>query len=406
MVKEVMTEMKFGIFLAPFHPPGQDPALAYERDLELVEWLDQLGYDEAFIGEHHSAGWEIIPSPEIFMATAAARTPRIMLGSGVVSVPYHHPFNIANRYAMLDQITRGRVILGCGPGALPGDAYMLGIDPATQRKRLIEGVKAIRRLFTEEGGVTIDGSWFKLNDAHLQVKPFQKPHPQLFVASLFSPSGMMAAGELGVGLLSLLGFVRGFGELKDRWTIVEETAAEHGNTVDRKDWRLVLPFHLAESRQEALDDVRVVGDALIRNYFSAPVRQVEQGQGSAISAMPLEQLAAEGGAILGTPDDAVARIRELQEVSGGFGGFMNMAVDWTTREKTMHSYELFARHVAPVFRDNFGSIPYSVQWTADRRAKLMERGGLGVRLATQEYLEKKSPGKHPDGNAKAPTKSA
>lgn len=191
--------MKFGIFLAPFHPPGQDPALAYERDLELIEWLDRLGYDEAFFGEHHSAGWEIIPSPDIFIAAAASRTRRIMLGSGVVSVPYHHPFNIANRYAMLDQITRGRVILGCGPGALPGDAYMLGIDPATQRKRLIEGVKAIRRLFTEEGGVTVDGSWFQLNDAHLQVKPYQKPHMPLFVASLFSPSGMMAAGELESG---------------------------------------------------------------------------------------------------------------------------------------------------------------------------------------------------------------
>ena len=349
--------MKFGIFLAPFHPPGQDPALAYERDLELIEWLDRLGYDEAFFGEHHSAGWEIIPSPDIFIAAAASRTRRIMLGSGVVSVPYHHPFNIANRYAMLDQITRGRVILGCGPGALPGDAYMLGIDPATQRKRLIEGVKAIRRLFTEEGGVTVDGSWFKLNDAHLQVKPYQKPHMPLFVASLFSPSGMMAAGELGVGLLSLLGFVRGFGELKDRWPIVEETAAEHGNVVDRKDWRLVLPFHLADSRKEALNDVRAVGDSLIQNYFSAPVRQVEQGQGGAISAMPLENLANEGGVILGTPDDAIAKIRELQELSGGFGGFMNMAVDWTTREKTLHSYELFARHVAPVFRNNFGSIP-------------------------------------------------
>lgn len=398
--------MKFGIFLPPFHPPGQDPSLAYERDLELIEWLDHLGYDEAFIGEHHSAGWEIIPSPEIFMATAAARTRRIMLGSGVVSVPYHHPFHVANRYAMLDQITRGRVILGCGPGALPGDAYMLGIDPATQRKRLIEGVKAIRRLFTEEGGVTIDGSWFKLNDAHLQIKPFQKPHMPIYVASLFSPSGMMAAGELGVGLLSLLGFVRGFGELKDRWAIVEETAAEHGNIVDRGDWRLVLPFHLSDSRKQALEDVREVGDSLIQNYFAAPVRQVEQGQGGAIAAMPIERLAAEGGVILGTPDDAIDKIRELQELSGGFGGFLNMAVDWTTREKTYRSYELFARHVAPVFRNNFGSIPYSVQWTAERRAKLMERGGLGVRLATQEYLEKKSAGERPDGDAKASIKNA
>jgi limonene 1,2-monooxygenase len=381
--------MKFGIFLPPFHPPGQDPALAYQRDLELIEWLDDLGYDEAYIGEHHSAGWEIIPSPEIFMAMAAARTKRIMLGSGVVSVPYHHPFHIASRFAMLDQMTRGRVILGCGPGALPGDAYMLGIDPATQRKRMVEGVRAIVRLFVEEGGVTIDGSWFKLNDAHLQVKPFQKPHMPIFTASLFSPSGMVAAGELGVGLLTLLGFVSGFGALRDRWSIVEEAAAEHGHSVSRDNWRLVLPFHLADSRKEALEDVREIGDALISQYFSSPVRQVDLGQGAAIPPLPIAQLAAEGGAIIGTPDDAIAKIRELQEISGGFGGYLNMAIDWTSRQKTLHSYELFARYVAPILNNNLGSIPYSRQWTAERRPQLMERGGVGVVLATEEYLKHK-----------------
>ncbi len=398
--------MKFGIFLPPFHPPGQDPALAYERDLELVEWLDHLGYDEAFIGEHHSAGWEIIPSPDIFIAAAAARTRRIMLGAGVVSVPYHHPFHIANRYAMLDQITRGRIILGCGPGALPGDAYMLGVDPAKQRKRLIEGVKAIKRLFTEEGGVTIEGSWFTLNDAHLQVKPFQKPHMPLYVASLFSPSGMMAAGELGTGLLTLLGFVRGFGELRERWAIVEETAAEFGNTVDRGNWRLALPFHLADSRKEAIEDVREVGNTLLEQYFAVPTRQATAGQPGAIDAMPIEQLAAEGGVILGTPDDAIAKIRELQAASGGFGGYLNMAIDWSTREKTRRSYELFARYVAPVFTDNLGSIPYSWQWTVARREKLATRGGIGVRLATQEYLDKKSAQEQADGGTGSKTHDA
>ena len=241
--------MKFGIFLAPFHPPGQDPALAYERDLELIEWLDHLGYDEAYIGEHHSAGWEIIPSPDIFMATAAARTKRIMLGSGVVSVPYHHPFNIANRYAMLDQITRGRIILGLRTGRAARrrlHARDRSRHPAQALDRGRQGnPAAVHRRGWRHGR----GFLVQLNDAHLQVKPFQKPHMPMFVASLFSPSGMMAAGELGLGLLSLLGFVRGFGELKDRWAIVEETAAEHGNVVDRNDWRLVLPFHLADSRQ-------------------------------------------------------------------------------------------------------------------------------------------------------------
>ena len=110
--------MKFGIFMGPFHRVGENPTLAIDRDLELVQWLDHLGFDEAWIGEHHSAGWETISSPELFMAVAADRTKHIKLGTGVISLPYHHPFMVANRMVQLDHMTHGRVMLGVGPGAL------------------------------------------------------------------------------------------------------------------------------------------------------------------------------------------------------------------------------------------------------------------------------------------------
>ena len=97
--------MTFGIFLGPFHRVGENPTLAFHRDMELIEWLDELGYDEAWIGEHHSAGWEIISSPELFIAAAAERTRHIKLGTGVVSLPYHHPFMVANRMVQLDHMT-------------------------------------------------------------------------------------------------------------------------------------------------------------------------------------------------------------------------------------------------------------------------------------------------------------
>src|SRR4051794_36665818 len=104
--------MKFGIFMAPFHRTGQNPTLAIERDLELIVRLDELGYDEAWVGEHHSAGWEIIAAPEIFIATAAERTRHIKLGTGVISLPYHHPLWVADRMVLLDHLTRGRVMFG------------------------------------------------------------------------------------------------------------------------------------------------------------------------------------------------------------------------------------------------------------------------------------------------------
>ena len=126
--------MIFGIFLAPFHRAGDNPTLAIRRDIELIEWLDHLGYDEAWVGEHHSAGMEIIASPEIFIATAAERTRHIRLGTGVISVGYHNPLWIAERIVLLDHLTRGRVMLGVGPGSLPTDAAMIGIPQACTRE--------------------------------------------------------------------------------------------------------------------------------------------------------------------------------------------------------------------------------------------------------------------------------
>ena len=117
--------MNFGIFMAPFHHMNDNPTLAIDRDLEIIQWLDHLGFDQAWIGEHHSVGWETIASPEIFIGVAAERTKNIKLGTGVVSLPYHHPLMVANRMILLDHLTKGRVLLGVGPGALQTDAYQL-----------------------------------------------------------------------------------------------------------------------------------------------------------------------------------------------------------------------------------------------------------------------------------------
>src|ERR1700742_1802125 len=128
-----MAKLRFGYFIAPFHRAGTNPTLAMQRDLEFVQHLDKLGYDEAWIGEHHSAGSEIIASPEIFIAAAAERTRHIRLGTGVVSLSYHNPLWVAERIVLLDHLTRGRVMLGVGPGSLPTDAAMIGVSQAQTR---------------------------------------------------------------------------------------------------------------------------------------------------------------------------------------------------------------------------------------------------------------------------------
>src|SRR5689334_23599168 len=162
--------MRFGLFMAPFHPTGQNPTLALERDLDLICHLDRLGFDEVWIGEHHSAGYEIIASPEVFIAMAAERTNHIKLGTGVSSLPYHHPLMLADRMVLLDHLTRGRVMLGVGPGALPSDAYMMGIPVAAQRDRMEEALEAILLLLDGDEPVTYKTDWFTLEDARLNLR--------------------------------------------------------------------------------------------------------------------------------------------------------------------------------------------------------------------------------------------
>jgi limonene 1,2-monooxygenase len=341
---------RFGAFIAPFHSPSEHPTLALSRDMELLTWLDDLAYDEAWVGEHHSAGWEYISSPEIFLAVAAERTKHIKLGTGVVSLPYHHPLLVAERMALLDNLTRGRVLFGVGPGALVTDALMLGVDPNRTRPMMEEALDVIVRLFTETEPITIESDWFTLRNAVLQVRPFTQPHMPLAVASMQSPAGPALAGRFGAGLLSIgvfFGF-RGAVDLKAQWQVAEEAAAAAGRTVSRDEWRLVLPMHLAETRREAIDQIHDQATAWITGYQRDVLgRPLPEG---VPEDRVVETLVDRGSWLVGTPDDAIATIERLEELSGGFGGLLVMVQDWASRAQQFRSYELLARYVMPRYK--------------------------------------------------------
>src|SRR5277367_3779191 len=257
-----MSRLRFGAFLAPHHPLGEHPMLQFRRDLDLTEHLDKLGYDEFWCGEHHSSGWELIASPEMFLAAAGQRTARIMLATGVISLPYHHPFNVAQRMVQLDYMTGGRAIFGSGPGALASDAHTLAIDPMTQRDRQDEAIAIIRRLFKGER-VTAKSDWFTMNDAALQLLPLQEDMP-FVVASQISPSGMTLAGKYGIGIISMGSMsTQGLNALPTQWGFAEAAAAKHGKIADRKNWRVLLSWHIAETREKARAEA---GDKLMRHH--------------------------------------------------------------------------------------------------------------------------------------------
>ncbi len=338
--------LRSGIFLAPFHALDENPTLAIERDIELVQHLDRLGYHEAWIGEHHSGGFEIIASPEVFIATAAERTRHIRLGTGVVSLPYHNPFILADRMVMLDHITRGRVMFGVGPGALVHDAKKIGIEAADQRPFMNRSLDTIVRLLHGET-VTETTDWYRLVDARLQMPCYTQPIMEMAVAASRSPVGALAAGRHGIGMLSIGGTSPDAMKQHARnWTTYEEQAAAHGKISDRRNWRLVSLFHIAETREKARENVRY-GIERFAQYFrdvgTFPI--VPPGIGDAY-----EYLLDNQAACIGTPDDAVAYISQLLEGAGGFGAILELAHNWADFPATLRHFELMARYVLPHFQ--------------------------------------------------------
>ncbi len=338
--------LRSGIFLAPFHALEENPTLAIHRDMELVEHLDRLGYNEAWVGEHHSGGFEIIASPEVFIAGAAERTRHIRLGTGVASLPYHNPFILADRMVQLDHQTRGRVMFGVGPGALVHDALKIGVRAADQRRMMNESLDVIVRLLRGES-VTQRTDWFDLHEARLQLPCYTRPTLELAVAASRSPAGALASGRHGIGMLSIGGTSPdAMVHHANNWGLYEEQARAHGKTPDRRDWRLVTLFHVAETREKARENVRF-GIEKFAQYFRdvATFPIVPPGIGDAYEWMVENQ-----AACIGTPDDAIAYIEALLRGSGGFGVITELAHNWADREATWRHYELMARYVHPHFQ--------------------------------------------------------
>ena len=397
-----MADLRFGAFLAPHHPIGENPTLQLRSDLELVEHLDRLGYDEFWCGEHHSTGWETIASPEVFLAAAAERTHRIKLGTGVVSLPYHHPFMVAQRMVQLDHQSQGRVIFGSGPGALPSDAHTLGLDPMVLRDRQDEAMGVIRRLFRGDERFSYESDWFTLRDARLQLRPLQE-NMEFVVASSVSPSGMTLAGKHEAGVLSVASTTReGMRSLPLQWSFAEESAAKHGNAVDRRSWRVVLSWHVAETRQEAREQAR---DGLLRHNNEYTVRTLAGGEGPIYKtpddAVDGVAFSDESTAVIGTPDDLVARVHHILELTGGFGCVVGFVHDWANRENTRRSWDMVARYVVPEvngllddYRDSYRFVNESREtWTRASEAvmsKIQQNERAAQVMESQGYAGEKA----------------
>jgi limonene 1,2-monooxygenase len=380
-----MTYLRSGIFLAPFHSLAENPILALERDMELLQHLDALNYSEAWIGEHHSGGFEIIACPEMFIAAAAERTKHIRLGTGVVSLPYHNPFLVADRMVQLDYQTRGRAMLGVGPGSLVHDAKKIGIDPADQRRMMNESLDVIIELLRGDT-VTRKTDWFDLHDAVLQMPPFTRPRMEMAVAAARSPAGALAAGRHGLGMLSIGGTSDdALTHHASNWDLYASTARENGHVPDRRNWRLVTLMHIAETREKARENVKH-GLEQFCDYF----RDVATFPIVPNDIADRYQFMVESGtACIGTPDDAIAFIERLLKGSGGFGVIMELAQNWADWAETKRHYELMARYVHPHFQSSREWRSASYDYARDHHAEFTGQSGAAVQAEIDRLAAKR-----------------
>jgi limonene 1,2-monooxygenase len=288
---------------------------------------------------------------------------------------------------LLDHLTRGRVMLGLGPGALPTDAAMLGLSPPQMRPMLEQRMAVLMHLLTSEEPISHESEHLLLRDARLHLRPYSDPLFDVAVAAVASPSGARLAGQYGAGLLSLGATLAiGMDVLAHHWTIQEELAAQHGQPADRDKWRLVGLMHLAESEQQARKDVEY-GIAQWFRYFQN------------VAAFP--QMAVEGGnidemvafvnnglGVIGTPERAVEQLQALIEQSnGGFGAYIVLAHDWANPAATQRSFELLASEVMPKFQSSGSNLEAAAERARAKREELSQLQLKAVEEATERHQQ-------------------
>lgn len=344
--------MKFGFFMMPLHHPSENPTLAFERDLDFIEYVDHLGFDECFIGEHHSAGWETIPAPDIFIAMAAARTSRITLGTGVINLPYHHPFHVAERMAFLDHLTRGRLVMGVGPGVLATDLMLFGLSVDKVRPMSNESLEIIIKLLESDGPITYHGEYWNLDEMELQLKSYQYPRLPIAMASSGSENSLTQAGKFGLPVWSLVNSpIAGSVPLSRQWEVLENAASQAERRVSRRDWRLVHYVHVGPTTEQAIEQVK---EGILRSV-SYNFGNGSQGQFQSYPEQPLQELTVEEiirnrNWIIGDPDTVTRKIESLFSTAGGAGGLLITINEWAPTPQMYTSLELFARYVMPALQ--------------------------------------------------------
>ena len=356
--------MNFGLFMMPVHHPSKGLQRTLKEDMHTIIRADELGFHEAWIGEHHTLEWENLTAPDLFIAKALALTKNIKLGTGVVLLQLHDPRMLADRMAMLDHLAEGRFYFGVGTGGVTTEFNYFGVDQDNRHARAAEVLDAVLKIWESDGHLNYQGEFFQIISpppipefgAGLWIKPFTRPHPPIAVAGVSPNSSTIEwAGEHG--WIPLTTDIVALHHLPSHWEAYQRGARKTGITPDRRNWRVCLDIYVAETTEEARNDVLNCGMARsFHEYFFPNLRHsgmldiLKPDKSMPDEAITVEYLM-DNRWVVGDPEYCLGKIREVYDFVGGFGTLLQLTHDWDPPEKGWKCMELFAKHVAPELRD-------------------------------------------------------
>jgi len=371
--------MEFGYFTMPSHPPERGLKEGHDFDLEVLRWLDQLGFSECWIGEHHTAPWEPHPAPDLLIAQSLKETTRLRMGPGGFLLPYHHPAELANRVAMLDHLSEGRLLFGIAASGLPSDWAMFNVDgmSGTNREMTREALDIILRMWSATEPFHHAGKYWKVDRPDTMfgflkphLKPLQRPHPPIGVAGLSKNSDTLKlAGERGFLPLSLNLNPAYVGS---HWDSVEEGARKTGRTPWRGDWRLVREVFVAETDEEAWRlSVGGMMGRMMGEYFLPLLSQfgfkeyLKHAPDVPDSDVTVEYCAKHNW-IIGSPSTVAEKLEAIYDELGGFGQILVFGFDYSENKGALHtSLGMLQNEVMPKVRHLVPARPEPVRVAAE-----------------------------------------
>ena len=354
--------MKYSTFMMPLHPPGRCPTETLQEDREAVLLADSLGYAEAYVGEHVTDAAETVTSCLIFLASLAAQTKNIVLGTGTLTLPNSHPAAVAAQVAMLDHMLQGRLIMGISPGGLMSDAEVFGNFGRNRNAMFVEAINTILKIWASEPPYNIEGEFWKISVEKTMIpeigqgfimKPFQQPHPPI-VGTAVAPfsQGVTEMAKRGWGPISANFLMPEW--VKTHWPKYVEGRVAVGAVAQPNEWRVAKSIFVADDEATARRYALEAGGPY-HFYFKQLVRKlVGGGRGNVFKtdpAMPDDQVTPEFVTrrlvLAGTVNSVVDQILQFREQVGDFGNLVYACHDWQDAALGKRSMELFATEVMP-----------------------------------------------------------